>query len=358
MNQPISSADRLRSAATGQVAKRVPESLPEMLNAYGSQIAAALPRHITKERMIRIALTAFRQNPKLAACDPKSVFACVIMSAQLGLEVGVLGQAYLVPYKQRDGSFICTFIPGWQGLQDLVNRSGRATTWTGAVYAGDEFDYEYGSSPMIHHKPCGEDDPAAMTHAYAIGRVRGGEYPIIEVWPALKIKRHRDRYNKVGDKHYSYENAEMYARKVPLMQVFKYVPKSVEMATALGLDFAADAGTQMIDLKDAVEGNFLPPVAEQDPAQETEKTGSDAGNGAMPSTGSTESVDPRREIDQPGIIATLRKAATTDELATQWDLVRSIYKAAGKEIPIDIEACKHDHGETLKQREAKATKGK
>jgi hypothetical protein len=49
-------------------------------------------------------------------------------AAQLGLEPGINGQGYLIPYKGT-----CTFVPGWKGLVDLVARSGRATVWTGVV---------------------------------------------------------------------------------------------------------------------------------------------------------------------------------------------------------------------------------
>jgi recombination protein RecT len=46
--------------------------------------------------MARIALTAFRMNPKLSEVDPRSVFAAVIQSSQLGLEIGLMGEAHLV----------------------------------------------------------------------------------------------------------------------------------------------------------------------------------------------------------------------------------------------------------------------
>jgi recombination protein RecT len=38
--------------------------------AFKAQIAAALPRHMTPDRMARIALTELRKNPDLMQCDP------------------------------------------------------------------------------------------------------------------------------------------------------------------------------------------------------------------------------------------------------------------------------------------------
>jgi hypothetical protein len=125
-----------------------PKTFPGMLKVYASEIARALPKHMDGDRMARIALTEFRKNPRSRKCEPKSVFAAVVVASQLGLEPGVLGQAYLVPYKANkkiNGEWVeqweCQLIPGWQGLADLVARAGRASVWTGAVFKGDEFDW-------------------------------------------------------------------------------------------------------------------------------------------------------------------------------------------------------------------------
>lgn len=244
------------------------DQFPAMLDKFKGEIARALPKHLSAERMARIALTCFRQNPGLGKCDPKSVFAAVIMSAQLGLEPGIGGQAYLIPYGGE-----CQFVPGWQGLVDIVSRSGRASVWTGAVYEGDEFDYALGDSPFVKHRPAGDEDETKLTHVYAIGRIDGAAWPVIEVWPIAKVLRHRDRFNKVGKKHYSFQHLEMYARKVALLQVLKYMPKSVELQTAIALDHAATDNTQRIDVKDALEGTWAPVPANDPPANMDPATG-------------------------------------------------------------------------------------
>jgi len=242
----------------GQQGKNPIATLNHYFTAHKQQLAAALPKHLNPDRMARLALTAFSQNPALTKCDPKSVFASVIVASQLGLEIGVVGQAYLVPYKGT-----CTCIPGWQGYVDLVSRTGRGTVWTGAVFQGDEFDYALGDSPYLKHRPAGEDDPNSMTHVYAIGRVNGAEWPIIEVWPVKRVWKHRDRNNKVGKNHYSFNHPEMYARKVPLMQVIKYMPKSIELASALEVDVAATQGQG----SEYIDGDFITVDAEPDQQQ-------------------------------------------------------------------------------------------
>lgn len=255
------------------------------LNSYFTkhkgQLAAALPKHLNPDRMIRLALTAFSQNKAIAECTPESIFASVIMASQLGLEVGVLGQGYLVPYKKT-----CTFIPGWQGYVDLVSRTGRATIYSGSVFEGDEFDWGLGTEQYVRHKPKGESDPSRLTHTYAIGRVNGAHTPIIEVWPIAKVWAHRDRYNKVGPAHYSFKHPEMYARKIPLLQVIKYMPKSVELAKAAEIDIAASEGRGA----EFIDGEFV--IIEKEELQNTEEPKvSDLNLGGKP----------RQPADQDGV---------------------------------------------------------
>lgn len=224
-----------------QMKSNTPVSPQSQLNHYftkhKSQLAAALPKHLNPDRMARIAMTEFSKSPALQKCSVNSIFGSIITLSQLGLEPGVDGQAYLVPYGNT-----CTAIPGWKGYVDLVSRAGRATVWTGAVFDGDFFEYELGDSPFLKHRPGDENDESKLTHVYAIGRVKGAEFPVIEVWTIGKIIKHRDKYNKVGKKHYSFNNLEMYARKIPLMQVLKYMPKSVELQNAMEIDLAATEG--------------------------------------------------------------------------------------------------------------------
>jgi len=260
MSQDLKS---VATAAPGAPARK--QTFPQMLESFKGEIVRALPQHLNGERMARIALTAFRRTPKLAQCDPRSVFAAVIQASQLGLEPDTLGRSYLVPYGTE-----CQFIPGWKGLMDLMNRSGQGSAWAKAVFAGDEFDYGLGDRPFVKHKPCGESNPNKMLYTYAVGWVKEADWPHVEVWSNARVMAHRDRYNKVGKKHYSYENWEMYARKVVLLQVLKYMPCSAELATAMALNDAADRGSQGMTVQDAIEGTWTPAVDEETPQQQAE----------------------------------------------------------------------------------------
>ena len=219
-----------------------------LLDRMKPQMALALPKHMSADRMARLALTAFSTNKQLQACRQDTILASLMTATQLGLEPGIGGQGYLIPYKDT-----CTFVPGWKGLVDLVARSGRATVWTGAVFEGDKFDYQLGDEPYCRHKP--GDSEGDFTHVYAIGRVKDSEMPVIEVWTRGKVTKHLNQYNKVGNRHYalaSESNMEMYARKVALLQVLKYMPSSIELANAITVSHEAEAGKGVV-----IDGDFV-----------------------------------------------------------------------------------------------------
>jgi len=216
-----------------------PGDLMAYLEKAKGAVEMALPKHLNPDRMLRLAVTCFSTNPALRNCTAQSILSSIVVLSQLGLEPGVAGQAYLVPYKNT-----CTPIPGWQGLVGLLNNSGRATAWTNAVFEGDVWEFEAGSSPRCRHIP-GENygDASKLIWVYACGRVNGSETVIVEAWPLSRVIKHRDKYNKVGSRHYSYENIEMYARKVVLLQVLKYMPRSIELQNAITAANAAEIGS-------------------------------------------------------------------------------------------------------------------
>ena len=208
------------------------------LDKFKPQLALALPKHMTADRMARLALTAFSGSKQMQECTPQSIAASIMTAGQLGLEPGVNGQGYLIPYGKT-----CTFVPGWKGLVDLVARSGRGTVYTGVIFKDQRYTFTDGARrDLVIHNETELDDPEEITHAFAIGWVRDSSMPIIELWTVAKIKKHRDKYNKVGGKHYSFRDWEMYCRKVPLLQVLKYMPASIELQNAISVSNAAEEG--------------------------------------------------------------------------------------------------------------------
>ena len=143
------SSSALKAVATGkpEEGKNPVVAFRGFLEKQKAQLAAALPRHMHADRMIRLACTEFAKNPMLQDCTPVSVFGSIIQASQLGLEIGVLGQAYLIPFKKNfkvggewKSQMECQFIPGYKGLIALARRSGEVTSIeTNIVYDQDKF---------------------------------------------------------------------------------------------------------------------------------------------------------------------------------------------------------------------------
>lgn len=216
-------------------------------------LGTGIPGHMTVEREIRTATVMLMQSNDLKAAKPESFYVAVSIAINSGIGLGN-GKGYLVAYKGN-----VSYVPGWKGLIDLVNRTGRASAWTGVVHKGDHFEYALGDSPFLTHKPGDNEEHNDITHYYAIGRVKGAEYPHIVVWSVNKVIKHLTTYNKVGGKHYALkndDNMDAYGRKVVLLQVIKYLPTSVELENAINAENASAAG-RSAKVENTIDGNFV-----------------------------------------------------------------------------------------------------
>jgi len=216
-----------------------------------AQMAIALPKHVTAERLARIALTEVRKNPKLLNCDQVSFMGAIMQCCQLGLEPGgALGHAYLIPFENRSkGITECQFLVGYRGMIDLCRRSGQIISLSArAVHLGDQFSYSYGLDETIEHVPGTETGP--MTHVYAVAKLKDGGQQF-EVMTRADVEEIRDnsqgyksarKYNRTDNPWIT--NFDEMAKKTVTRRLFKWLPVSIELATAIGLDEQADRGHQ------------------------------------------------------------------------------------------------------------------
>lgn len=251
---------QLRNIATGERNENAqPSNFPAMLEKFKGEIARALPRHLNADTMARVALTCFRMNKKLGECHPASVFASVIQASQLGLRPGLMGECYLIPYKDQ-----CTLQIGYQGLLELVRRSGLVES-IGAylVHEKDDYDVHFGTDPGVTHKPCLDGDPGPVKFGYAVAKIKGGGTHV-EVMTVREIEKIRDRSQNVQNaKRFGKTTPwdtdfEEMARKTLMRRICKYLPKSPDLATAMALDDSAITGTQVLTVEDAAAGSFVP----------------------------------------------------------------------------------------------------
>jgi recombination protein RecT len=207
-----------------------------------NQIALALPRHLTPDRLLRIALTEIRKTPKLAECSQSSLLAAIFSCAQLGLEPGgSLGHAYLVPYGRE-----VQFQIGYRGMIELARRSGQVESIEAhAVYEGDEFTAAFGLRSDLQHVPNWDDptrtDDGKLLFAYAVAHLKGSDRPQFEVMSRAEIDAIRKRSRSGSSGPWQTDFAAM-ALKTVTRRLFKWLPVSIELSQAVTLDEAADRG--------------------------------------------------------------------------------------------------------------------
>lgn len=200
------------------------------------QLQAVLPKHITPERLARVALVAIQNTPKLLECDRQSLYLAILRSAQLGLEPdGILGQAYLIPYGKQ-----VQFIPGYKGLIDLARRSGEVTNIIAKeVCENDEFEVDYALEIPFKHKPLLKGDRGEVTHFWALAKFKDGgfhwDYMTREEVEAIRDRssgwQSAKKYNKTKDSPWEAHFVEM-GKKTAIRRIAKYLPMSVQRAAS------------------------------------------------------------------------------------------------------------------------------
>ena len=229
------------------------------------QIQAALPGHMKGqvERFKRVALTEFRKNAMLRECSPVSFLGAIIQATQLGLEPGPLGHFYLVP-KRVKGVWEVLGIVGYRGMIDLARRSGQIVSiHAHVVRDGDEFAYTLGLAPTLTHVPLADD--GEVTHAYAVANLVGGGVQF-EVITRRGLDKVRETSPAAGTGPWVSHFEEM-CRKTVVRRLFKYLPVSIELATAMDYDERGEVGDDQGG-KDWLEVEHTAPAA---PAQEDPK---------------------------------------------------------------------------------------
>ena len=212
-------------------------TIPDMVRAMLPEIRKALPAVMTPERFTRIALSALNNTPELKNCTPMSFIAALLNAAQLGLEPNTpLGQAYLIPYKNK-GTLECQFQIGYKGLIDLAYRNGQMQTIQAqVVYENDEFEYELGLEPKLIHKPAA-DNRGEPAYFYGVFRTVNGGYGF-SVMSKSDMDRFAQAYSRSFASEYSpwKSNYEEMAKKTVIKQALKYAPIHTDFQRALSSD--------------------------------------------------------------------------------------------------------------------------
>lgn len=246
--------------------QKVSHYLKEMMPS----IEAILPKHVTADRMSRIALNVIRTNPKLLECSIDSLMGGVMEAAKLGLEPGLMGQCYLIPFekKKKQGNVWVTerveaqFIIGYKGLIDLVRRSGQVSSLEArTVHENDHFEFEYGiDDKLIHRPPLGNRGEAIAY--YAVAKLKDGGSSFL-VMSKEELIQYKDKYSKAKNYGPWIDDFDAMARKTCLRQLIKYLPISVEHLSNFDEQSGADVHNEVKNAELVADG-YTPQIIDME----------------------------------------------------------------------------------------------
>lgn len=235
-------------AATNTPAKNEPLhpnalAVQQLLGANMKAIQSCLPKHMTPERMCRVAFSTVTRTPSLLECVPQSLVAAIVEASSMGLEIDSRGLAYLVPFwnknLQRKEAKLMT---GYKGFMQLAYNSGRVTSiYAEVVCEKDTFEFAMGLDAKLVHVP-NLEDRGPMRAAYAVARVKDADaaFVVMGKTEIMKIKAASQGADK-SDSPWVHWEEEMW-KKSAIRRLCKYLPLSPEMQRAVALDEMADAG--------------------------------------------------------------------------------------------------------------------
>lgn len=200
---------------------------------FKSQIANALPKHLTPDRFIRVLMTATIKNPTLLQCTQESMFNGIFDAAAIGLELDGR-RAHLVPFKNnKKGCMEATLIVDYKGMAELAYRSGCVQSiHADTVHDNDIFEVDCGELKkhvIDYKKPRG-----APYAAYCLIKMAGGGVKC-EVMTMEEIYEIRARSKARDSGPWVTDEKEMW-KKTVAKRAFKWVPSSPEIRDAIEND--------------------------------------------------------------------------------------------------------------------------
>ena len=211
----------LLTKTNNTVATKKPTTIKGWIVAYKDQIAKALPSVMTPDRFTRIALTAVSNNPQLAHCNK--------------------------------GTLEAQFQIGYKGLIDLAYRSGEITDIAAhVVYENDVFEFEYGLTPKLVHKPVLKNRGNAILY-YGVYHTKSGGYGF-EVMSVEDIDEYKKKFSQSASSKYSpwATNFDAMAKKTVLKQLLKYAPIKTDFVRDITSDetIKSNLSEHMTDIAD------------------------------------------------------------------------------------------------------------
>lgn len=269
------------------------QTVQDMIRTAWSAIAASLPDTMDSKRFARLVFNAVRKTPDLALASAPSMIGSVLTASALGLEIGLNNEAHLVPYKRKNKNtgrewVEAQLIIGYGGYTKLFQQHpmarGVTTNWVGSK---DHFEYSYGTSSFLDHRPKLGDrgEPVAFWASYELANgVR--DFLVLDAATVARLR------GKPADEKRDIEDPEHWMeRKTVLKQVLKLAPKSTSLQWAMAVDEkpGGDLSAERVHVAIAA-GDVMPTQIDNPTGDDQGDQDNDVPEGVDPVTG--EVLDP------------------------------------------------------------------
>jgi len=285
---------------------------------FREEIAKALPKHLTPDRFIRVAVSALTRTPKLKECEPVSLFGALLTLSQLGIEPDGR-RAHLIPFEnRRRGCVECQLIIDYKGLAEMAMRSG-VVSYLHADVVCDADIFEENMGEIIAHKIDRRKPRGEVYAVYAICKFKDGTAKA-EVMSSEEVEAIRKR-SKAGNSGPWITDWNEMAKKTVFRRLSKWLPLSPEFRDAVEAD---DEPASHIEVRPAKVvspvdddvpfsfGGVLGPVPEDSAPQEPQQS-----EPAPSSEHEQQPAQQAKQADAPAADAALSPSEKLVQLAAQ-----------------------------------------
>jgi recombination protein RecT len=208
----------------------LPEKVQDGLQQRMPKLKALLPKDIPYETFRAAVWLHLNSVRGLFDCRVDSILACTVKAATVGLLPE--RDCHFLPFNdRRGGGKVATFVPNYQGIIRMLERSGKvAKAFAHPVYEGDHFEIDY-LADVFSHKPALHSQRTTVKFYYGciILKDRTRHVEVMTLDEIEAIKRRAPAQN---DGPWQTDPVMM-ARKTALKRVAKYVQLTQQVEEAM-----------------------------------------------------------------------------------------------------------------------------
>lgn len=180
---------------------------------------------ITSQEFLIKVSNAIRKNPELLRCSSQSLFGSILYFAEIGLPFNTPEGYGYISAEFVNGNYEAVPIIGYRGLIEIAYRNPKVKSIRiQAVYSEDFFEYEYGTTEFIKHRPNYiAQNNSKLIAVYAIAKIEGID-PMFVVVHKQQLDELK-KLNKSNDQYKKFDVFNIMESKVAIKLLFKTLPK-------------------------------------------------------------------------------------------------------------------------------------